>query len=99
MVTENELLAEVIRLCLDLDLLVFHDYDSRRNPPGFPDLVIVGRKVVFAELKSYSGELKPEQRTWKQRLENANADHRIWRPQDWTSGVIQSELEHIAFYA
>ena len=31
---------------------VFHDYDSRRNTAGFPDLVMVrGGYIIFAELK------------------------------------------------
>ena len=51
--------------------LVFHDNDSRRNAAGFPDLVLVhGRygRVLFLELKSEIGRVKPEQHVWMDAL-------------------------------
>jgi hypothetical protein len=45
--------------------LVFHDHDSRRNPAGLPDLVLVKPpRVVFLELKTATGRVRAEQQTW-----------------------------------
>lgn len=45
--------------------LVFHDNDSRRNAAGFPDLVLVKPpRVLFLELKSEVGRVRPEQHVW-----------------------------------
>lgn len=70
----------------------FHDNDSRRNRPGLPDIVAVGRKVLFIELKSDTGALKPDQHKWMYALQDAGAIYRLWRPEDWRTGHIQNEL-------
>lgn len=71
--------------CRYLRLLVFHDHDSRRNAAGFPDLVIVGRRILFVELKAEKGRLRPEQNVWLDRLRGAlgDASVAVWRPSDW----------------
>ena len=49
--------------------LVFHDNDSRRNAAGFPDLVLVKPpRVLFLELKSEVGRVRPEQHVWMDAL-------------------------------
>ena len=49
--------------------LVFHDNDSRRNVAGFPDLVLVkSPRVLFLELKSEIGRVRPEQHAWMDAL-------------------------------
>lgn len=51
---------------------------------GFPDLVLVrGTRLIFAELKSAKGTVKPEQTEWLLRLGGAGAECYIWRPKDW----------------
>lgn len=50
---------------------------------GFPDLVLVRDRVVFAELKSSRGQLRPEQRVWLDRLRDAGAEAYVWRPDDF----------------
>lgn len=90
---ESELQQEVERLCESLGLLWFHDRDSRRNNPGFPDLVVVGRNgVVFAELKSATGTLRPAQRDWCIALRAAGARYVLWRPESLADGTILREL-------
>jgi hypothetical protein len=63
---------------------------------GFPDLVLVGSGgILFRELKTDKGRLKPEQVTWLRILKAAPADAEIWRPADLHSGRIEAELRAI----
>lgn len=59
---------------------------------GFVDLVLVRNRVLFVELKSQIGKLKPEQSEWGARLLLAGATYFIWRPVDWYSGEIDRAL-------
>lgn len=92
--TEAELQKRVTDLCGWLGLRVWHDNDSRRNAAGWPDLVIVGRGVVYAELKALGGRLRPEQQEWLSALRNAGAEVHVWRPSDWP--VIEKRLRALA---
>lgn len=49
---------------------------------GFPDLVLVRERVIFAELKSKTGRLRPDQVTWLDRLRDTGAEVYVWRPKD-----------------
>lgn len=94
---EYELLKEVQARCDKLGLYHYHPTDSRRDRRGFPDLVIVGpRGVIFAELKSASGKLEPDQRRWGTMLSSAGEVWTIWRPGTLHSGIIQRMLESIS---
>lgn len=74
--------------------LVFHDYDSRRNQRGLPDLILLhprtGR-LIFVELKSATGKLRPDQQAWLAALRIRHEAY-LWRPADWMSGEIQAIL-------
>ena len=59
---------------------------------GFPDLVLVRDRVIFAELKSEIGKLSTYQQVWRDAIETAGGDYQLWRPADWTSGVIDGLL-------
>lgn len=59
---------------------------------GFPDLVLVRDRVIFAELKSTKGVLSNEQVDWSGALIGAGAEYYVWRPSDWVDGVIESIL-------
>lgn len=50
---------------------------------GFPDLVLVRERVIYAELKSGAGRVRPAQREWLFRLMSANQAYFVWRPADW----------------
>lgn len=52
---------------------------------GYPDVTLVRDRVVFAELKSATGRLAPEQVTWIDRLRAAGAEVWVWRPADLQS--------------
>lgn len=72
---------------------------------GFPDLVIAGPGgLIIAELKSTTGRFTLEQGTWMNILAGAHIamgqpDRLIieeWRPGDWTSGRIRTQIDLIA---
>lgn len=79
-------------LCVRLGVRWYHAHDSRRSVPGWPDLVLVGSRIIFRELKSATGTLRPEQRDWRDVLQAAGEDWAIWRPIDLESGRIEAEL-------
>lgn len=54
---------------------------------GWPDLVLVRERIVFAELKIHPptvkrGRLEPDQEEWRARLVAAGAEWHLWRPAD-----------------
>lgn len=94
---EAKLQSEIIALAEELNLLVFHSADSRRDiGRGFPDLVIVGRhRTLFAELKSATGTRTTDQTNWYYRL-SAVGDHvTLWRPKDWENGQVETLLREL----
>ena len=93
--SEAELQRLVAELCVRLGLHHYHTYDSRRSEPGWPDSVIVGTSIIYRELKSASGVLKPEQRRWGSRLERAGGNWAVWRPVDWQNMTIINQLTAI----
>lgn len=97
--SERTLQEAVIDLARRLGFtLVYHTHDSRRSQPGFSDLVLVNpkaRRVLFRELKSTKGRVSDAQRVWADGLVSAGADFGFWRPVDWVSGRIESELRGV----
>jgi len=80
--TEAAFLALVREVARGYGWTTYHTHDSRRSEPGFPDLVLVRERVVFAELKTVKGKVTPEQRVWLAALEGAGEVY-VWRPTDW----------------
>lgn len=96
--TEDELLAAVLLLAGRLRLLAAHVEDSRalRAGAGFPDLVLAGPGgILFAELKSASGDLSTAQRRWRWMIQAAGGRWRLWRPAHWEAGLIEREMKEI----
>jgi hypothetical protein len=93
---ESQLQEAVRRLCVGLGLLHFHVLNSKGCEPGWPDSVIIGRKVVYRVLKSEAGRLTREQQEVGRRLQRAGANWRVWRPSDLLSGQIARELTELA---
>ena len=83
--TEAEFQTAVVELAKWTGWLVFHDYDSRRNTAGFPDLVLAHpqRGVLFCELKTDKGRVTAAQQRWLDTLTAAGAETYVWRPDDW----------------
>lgn len=93
--TEAELLAEVLDLAEDFNVLAFHCYDSRyATGKGFPDLVLAGRNdILFAELKAYGGgRFTSDQIGWKYRLVACGGNYVYWTPAELESGLIERTL-------
>jgi hypothetical protein len=90
---ERDLLAAVRELCAWLRLPMYHTYDSRRSEPGFLDCVIVGRAVLFRELKAERGRITKDQQRWLDALTEAGADAGVWRPRQLRDGTIVRELK------
>jgi hypothetical protein len=73
----------------------FHDTDSRRNSPGLPDLVLLHPEtgqLLFVELKSATGRIRPEQQQWIDALHRGGHTVRVWRPEQWHDGTIARAL-------
>jgi hypothetical protein len=62
--------------------LVYHTHDSRHSEPGFPDLVLVGARVIYVELKTQTGKMSDAQIRWRDALADAGAEWYLWRPGD-----------------
>jgi VRR-NUC domain len=50
---------------------------------GFPDVVLVRERVVFAELKAEKTRVTRDQGRWLDALADAGAEVFLWRPSDW----------------
>ena len=95
--TERELEHGVRALLADLpSLRWYHTFNSRRSPSGFPDLVIVGNRVIYRELKTAKGKVTDAQAEWLHALVLAEQDACVWRPADLLSGLIGRRLAALA---
>ena len=88
--TETEFQAQIIDLARLLGWRVAHFRPAMtrhgwRTPvaadgAGFPDLVLVRERVIYAELKARRGKLTEEQQTWNAALAAGGAEVYLWRP-------------------
>jgi Holliday junction resolvase len=61
----------------------YHTLNSWGSAKGFPDLVLVRPpRLLFVELKSDKGKVKPEQIEWLADLRASKAEAYLWRPMD-----------------
>lgn len=61
----------------------YHATPVQADGEGFPDVVLVRDRIIFAELKRDKGTVKPDQREWIACLKAAGAEVYLWRPRDW----------------
>lgn len=73
----------------------WHDNDPRRNKAGLPDLVIIGRRVEWWELKKQGGRVSPEQNACLSDLVRAGAKARVVRPLDLLQGDVQAWIRSL----
>lgn len=55
---------------------------------GFPDLVLVRERVVWAEIKVGYNKMTKEQETWADALKKAGQEFHLWKPEDFDDIVI-----------
>ena len=86
-VTEAQWQQTVVEAAELFGWWVFHDYDSRRNQAGFPDLVLIRPpRVLFLELKRETGKLTRAQNEVLGMLaECPGVETRVARPSNWSS--------------
>lgn len=71
--------------------LRYHTHTSKRSAFGYPDWTLAcpeRRALLFCELKSEAGRVRPEQAAWLNALrevETVRAE--LWRPSDWPAIV------------
>ena len=91
--TEAQFQAQVLNLARLYGWRSAHFSDSRRQirpgvfvgdrgAAGWPDLVLVRERIVFAELKAANGRLRRGQAAWLDALKAAGAETYVWRPDD-----------------
>ena len=93
-ISEAEFQAQVIELAQLRGWLVHAERPAQRQSghwstpiqgnAGFPDLVLArGGRLIFAELKSAKGRMRPEQQAWLDALRPGALRVFLWRPTDW----------------
>lgn len=91
--TEADLQSVVVDLASWRGWKSYHTYDSRRSNSGFPDLALWrDHRLIFAELKSEKGKLRPEQEAVLDGLMLTPAEVYVWRPKDWFDATIDGIL-------
>lgn len=99
--TEAQFQAAVVDYARRNGWKTCHFHDSRRqvrpgvhvgdrDAAGFPDLVCVRERVVYAELKGPKTRVSDAQLEWMQALSDAGEEVYLWRPKDW--GDIEKVL-------
>lgn len=63
-------------------------YDTK----GFPDALLVRDRLLAIEFKSETGRMSAEQDAWNDALVKAGVLVAVFRPRDWTSGVVEAVL-------
>ncbi len=88
-VTEAQFQEVVIEAAGYLGWRIYHTWLAKRSPAGFPDLVLARPpRVIFAEIKSATGKLRPEQDAWGELLRACpGVEYAVWRPAIWDAIV------------
>lgn len=93
---EAELAREVVALLDARPQLAWHMCGRSlrcRGQAGWPDLCIIGRRVIFRELKGDDTRLRRHQWLYGNVIMDAGGSWGCWRPPDLVSGRIEGELD------
>lgn len=94
--TEAGLQREVEARAAIRGWMSYHTHDSRRSNPGYPDLHLVHVRAslsLFLELKTHTGRIRPEQRTWLDALAKTGHHAYIVRPLQLFDGTVDHLLD------
>ena len=80
----------------DLGLWGFHPLISIGSRKGWPDWTFIGKWIMYRELKTETGKLRPDQELVRDLILEAGGDWALWRPSDYLSGRIAHELAELA---
>jgi hypothetical protein len=101
--TEKQLERAIVEMARFFGWIVFHARPAQtqkgwRTPvaydgKGYPDLTLVGPRVVFAEIKALpSGKLSAEQVVWRDRIHAAGGEWYLWTSKEWQDGTVEKIL-------
>lgn len=94
---EETVLGQIRQTAETIGYLTFHVYDSRRCPPGFPDLWILGfGKLIVLELKAGRNTTTADQDKWLTELRAAGIDARVYHVTEWRGRQLVTELNDSA---
>lgn len=65
-----------------------YSYDSK----GFPDLMLVGRKVIAVEVKGDGDRLRPEQERWLEGFAAAGIETLVLTAKGYREGALEAIL-------
>lgn len=65
-----------------------YSYDSK----GFPDLILVGRKMLAIEVKGDGDSLRVEQKAWLAAFEKAGVETFVLTKKAWRAGELEAIL-------
>ena len=87
--SERSFQEQVETLAAHLGWYVWHVNNPMRSKAGFPDLILIRERVIWAELKARSrltnrmGKLMPEQIMWRDMLQAADQEWYLFTDEDW----------------
>ena len=82
-ISEKDFSQQIYNLATWLKWKVYRTWKSIHSPSGFPDLVLVRERIVFAELKSEGSKLTSPQLEWVLALDAAGGEAYAWWPHSW----------------
>jgi hypothetical protein len=96
---EAELQKLVLDRCEELGLRVQWTRRAKDSQdyvvPGWPDLVILGKRTLFRELKRTGERPTPDQRKVGILLQMGGCDWSVWTPVHWLDGTIEQQLQSV----
>lgn len=83
--TEKVFQAAVVRIAREAGYMIYHTFDSRKSPCGYPDVTLVHptrqeMPVFLCELKTATGQVTPAQQAWVDALDSRTTVATVWRP-------------------
>ena len=92
-ITEKQFEGQVKDLAKLWGWKYYHTWRSIHSPAGFPDCVFARERIIWAELKTETGQPTLEQYEWLAALAAAGQEVYLWRPDDIEEiiGVLQGK--------
>lgn len=80
---EKQIQSAILDIARVLGWRVYHTFDSRKSQAGFPDLVLVRDRVIYAEVKRAGQKPRQSQVDWLNALSRAGAEVYVWTEDDY----------------